>query len=64
MDVIAQIVECPRCHRKFVVSNMLIGVSHTVGIQVVCLDCVDEDKREAVIKLYSKPTLVPQPKSA
>ena len=60
MEVIAQIVECPKCHRKIVVDNVLIGVSHTAAIGVICLDCVDEDKIEETIRLYSKPSLVNQ----
>jgi hypothetical protein len=60
MDVIAQIVECPKCHRKIVVSNVLIGVSHTAAIHAICLDCIDQEKREEATRLYSKPNRVPQ----
>ena len=64
MDVIAQIVECPECGRRILVSEVLIGVSHTSSIHVVCLDCLLEEKRAEAIRLYSEPNFVPQPTDA
>jgi hypothetical protein len=62
MDCIAHIERCTVCKRPMVISRVLIGVDHTMGTQVTCLECLPADKREEVEQRYARPAYVPQTK--
>ena len=36
---------CARCKRRIVVSQVLIGVNHTIGIGVVCIECLTPSQK-------------------
>lgn len=43
LPVTGRVVECSECGRKFLIERALIGVDHTAGIIVTCLECLDEE---------------------
>lgn len=62
MDCIGHIEKCTVCGRRVVISRILIGVDHTAGTQITCLECMPEDKRVEVEQRYARPAYVPQEK--
>lgn len=52
MDVIGQIKNCGKCSRRILVEQIMIGISHTAKVLVLCWDCLDEDRRAWAIEKY------------
>lgn len=62
MDCIGHIEKCSVCGKQVVISRVLIGVDHTAGTQVICLDCLPAEERGEVAQRYARPNYVPQGK--
>ena len=52
IPVVGSLCECPKCNRKVLVEQALIGINHCIGIFVVCWECLSEEKRKEISQKY------------